>query len=278
MKTILVPTDFSKNAENALAYAVQLAKKEEFKILLFHAFHYNYSGIDTSPEIVLEQSIFIQEGIEKRLKTLAQKTANKHHISCEYINEQGLLTDKLDEVVKTRKIDLIVMGTQGASGLKEIFMGSNTARVIANVVCPVIAIPSKSTFKKIKKIIYATDYQNYDIDAIQELIAIATNLDAKIEVLHIANGKFTHLEEIKRMEKFQEKVEKKITTEVISFNFLFGLEINDVIEEYLEETTINMIAVSTKHRGLFERIFGNSSITKKIVNHTKIPLIAFHHK
>ena len=278
MKTILVPTDFSKNAENALAYAVQLAKKEEFKILLFHAFHYNYSGIDTSPEIVLEQSIFIQEGIEKRLKTLAQKTANKHHISCEYINEQGLLTDKLDEVVKTRKIDLIVMGTQGASGLKEIFMGSNTARVIANVVCPVIAIPAKSTFKKIKKIIYATDYQSYDIDAIQELIAIATNLDAKIEVLHIANGKFTHLEEIKRMEKFQEKVEKKITTEVISFNFLFGLEINDVIEEYLEETTINMIAVSTKHRGLFERIFGNSSITKKIVNHTKIPLIAFHHK
>ena len=80
MKTILVPTDFSKNAENALTYAIQLAKKEEFKILLFHAFHYNYSGIDTSPEIVLEQSIFIQEGIEKRLKTLAQKTANKNHI------------------------------------------------------------------------------------------------------------------------------------------------------------------------------------------------------
>ena len=51
-----------------------------------------------------------------------------------------------------------------------------------------------------------------------------------------------------------------------------------IIEEYLEETTINMIAISTKQRGLFERIFGSSSITKKIVNHTKIPLIAFHHK
>lgn len=278
MKTILVPTDFSKNAENALDYAIQLAKKEEFKILLFHAFHYNYSGIETSPEIVLEQSIFVQEGIEKRLKTLAQKTANKNHISCEYINEQGLLTDKLEEVVKKKKIDLIVMGTQGATGLKEIFMGSNTARVISNVTCPVVAVPAKSTFKKIKKIIYATDYQNYDIDALQELIAIANNFEASIEVLHIANGKFSHLEEIKRMEKFQEKVEKKIVSDVISFNFLFGLEINDIIEEYLEETTINMIAVSTKHRGLFERIFGNNSITKKIVNHTKIPLIAFHHK
>ena len=278
MKTILVPTDFSKNAENALAYAIQLAKKEEFKIILFHAFHYNYSGIDTSPEIVIEQSIFIQEGIEKRLKTLAKKTANKNHITCEYINEQGLLSDKLEDIVKKKKIDLIVMGTQGATGLKEIFMGSNTARVIANVTCPVIAVPAKSTFKKIKKIIYATDYQNYDIDALQELKTIATNFEANIEVLHIANGKFTHLEEIKRMEKFQEKVEKKIQSECISFNFLFGLEINDIIEEYLEETTINMIAVSTKQRGLFERIFGSSSITKKIVNHTKIPLIAFHHK
>jgi len=278
MKTILVPTDFSKNAENALDYAIQLAKKEEFKILLFHAFHYNYSGIDTTPEIVLEQSIFVQEGIEKRLKIMAQKTANKNHITCDYINEQGLLSDKLEEVVKKKKIDLIVMGTQGATGLKEIFMGSNTARVISNVTCPVVAVPSKSTFKKIKKIIYATDYQNYDIDALQELIAIANNFEASIEVLHIANGKFSHLEEIKRMEKFQEKVEKKIASDKLSFNFLFGLEINDIIKEYLEETTINMIAVSTKHRGLFERIFGNSSITKKIVNHTKIPLIAFHHK
>ena len=278
MKTILVPTDFSKNAENALDYAIQLAKKEEFKILLFHSFHYNYSGIDTSPEIVLEQSIFVQEGIEKRLKTLAQKTANKNHISCEYINEQGLLTDKLEEVIKKKKIDLIVMGTQGATGLKEIFMGSNTARVISNVTCPVVAVPAKSTFKKIKKIIYATDYQNYDIDALQELITIANNFEASIEVLHIANGKFSHLEEIKRMEKFQEKVEKKIVSDIISFNFLFGLEINEIIEDYLEETTINMIAVSTKQRGLFERIFGSSSITKKIVNHTKIPLIAFHHK
>ncbi len=278
MKTILVPTDFSKNAENALTYAIQLAKKEEFKILLFHAFHYNYSVIDTAPEIVLEQSIFIQEGIEKRLKTLAQKTANKNHITCEYLNEQGLLADKIEEIVKNKKIDLIVMGTQGATGLKEIFMGSNTARVIANVACPVIAVPAKSTFKKIKKIIYATDYQIHDIDALQELILLATNFEARIEVLHIANGKFTHIEEIKRMEKFKEKVEKKIQSDYISFNFLFGLEINDIIKEYLEETSINMIAVSTKHRGLFERIFGSSSITKKIVNHTKIPLIAFHHK
>lgn len=97
-------------------------------------------------------------------------------------------------------------------------------------------------------------------------------------MLHIANGKFTHIEEIKRMDKFQEKVEKKIQSDYISFNFLFGRDINDTIKEYLEETSINMIADSTKHRGLFECIFGSSGITKKIVNHTKIPLIAFHYK
>lgn len=278
MKTILVPVDFSKNAENALKYAVQLAKKETYKIVLFHSYHYNYSGIGDSPDLLMDQSIFMQEMIEKRLKDLAEKTNKKEKISCEIENRQGLLSDTIEAVVKEKNIDLIVMGTQGATGFKEFFMGSNTARVISVVSCPVIAVPAKSTFKKIKKLVYATDYQTYDINALEQLLEIAKNFEASIDVLHVATGKYTHLEEIKRLEKFEEKVSKKIDTSKISFNFLFGTEVDELLEEYMDKSSISFLAVSTKHRNLIERIFGKSSVTKRIVNHTKVPLIAFHHK
>lgn len=277
MKTLLVPTDFSKNANNALDYTISLAKNENIKIILLHAFTIPEASNDLSIENFAEQLLSKEKEIKKMMEVLCSKVSKTSNIKCESITKPGNPIEVIIEIAQKRKVNLLVMGTTGAKGIKEVFVGSNTYRVIDETSCPVLVIPENTPFEELKKIIYATDYHSGDINALKQLTDIAAISNATIHVIHIADGEYTDFAENVFIEKYTAKIRKKINYPDISFHLLHGEDIEEKLEEYLKKESANILALSTKHKNIFEKLLGKS-ITKKMTHHTEIPLMVFHNK
>jgi nucleotide-binding universal stress UspA family protein len=278
MKTILVPTDFSENATKAINYAIKLAESNSSKIILFHACHLNYVSWDFATELVTEQNVFLVNKVEKDLENLCEKLRKKHDLSFEWINKQGLFLDILPDVIKKNHVDLVVMGTKGVTALEATFFGSNTAKAVRIVGCPVLVIPKKTTLKAIKKVVYATDYSTKNIDDIAKLVEFTRNSNAQIRVVHVAVGEDTQEIEEDQLNKFKNKLFKKITSSRIKFEILYGLDVDGILEQYIKRESIHLFSISTKHRSIMERLFGTKSIAKKMIFHSEIPLLVYHKK
>ncbi|HEX7415358.1 MAG TPA: universal stress protein [Bacteroidia bacterium] len=278
MKKILVPTDFSKGADSAIKFAMALAKKEKAKIVLIHAF--DISKIIPymfTPSLMIEKDIKANEQSANIKLRATCYIIRESKIECEYINKEGSAISVILETIKESKPDLVIMGTKGASGIKEILMGSQTASIIEKAKCPVIAVPENATFKGIKKIMYATDYNKNDIKALQEVVEIATLFNARITVLHVSDEEFYPFNEKAYLTDFKNKVEKRIKYKKITYKLAFGKHLTNVIEKQIQKASANLLAMSTRHRNLIEKIF-DGSVTKKMAFHTRFPLMVFHHK
>jgi nucleotide-binding universal stress UspA family protein len=277
MKTILVPTDFSRSANNALDYAVEIAKKEKAKIILLHAYDIVYISPDTPIQYFDMELTDIKGAAQKRLVKLSAIVESATKIKCEILNLQGLPVDLIADTVKSKKINLVVMGTKGASGISEVLIGSNTARVIGKAMCPVIAVPSRARFTGLKKIVFATDYHEKDLVALKQLTEIAGMFKSKISVVHVADEEYTEVTEKEYIDKFEKKARKNVNYKPISFKLLKNEKIEKALEKEIKKESPGLLAMSTKNKNFMERLFGKS-ITKKLAYHTRIPLIVFHYK
>lgn len=278
MKTLLVPTDFSKNAQNALKYAVALAKKEKAKIILVHAYHQSLSAASVeSIEYANEMIDELEKFSNKKLEQICNKIIKPEKVAFAFFSKYGLATDVIEEIVKEKKIDFVIMGTKGSTALENVVLGSVTAKIIGNLTCPVIAIPEKAKFDGIKKITFATDYNNADILELKILVNIAKPLKAQINLLHISTGEYSLAEEQALLEKYVKLITSKISYNNFSFQLLIGEQIQKTLQEYINKKSTSILAISTKKRNLIEKLFGKS-LTKKLSYHSNIPIIAFHHK
>lgn len=276
MKTILVPTDFSKSANNALNYALAIAKREKAKIILMHAYDIIYLSENAPLEYYAEGLEATKDAAQKMLDTLVARI-EKLRVKYEAINLQGLPVDSVISLAKKKKVDFVIMGTRGASGLKEVLLGSNTAKVIAKAPCPVIAIPEKATFKGIKKIAYASNYRSSDVITIKQLLVLAKIFKSRIRLVHITNGEYTLAYEKEYMKNFVDKIKERTKYNHITAELLESSDVEKMLEKYIKKESIDLLAVSTKHRNFLERIFG-TSITKALAYHSKVPLVTFHYK
>ncbi len=275
MKTILVPTDFSKTSLNAIEYASEIAKKEKAKIILLNAYHY----FPPSSDIPLPADIIdsLRTESTSKLNALCKETVKDEKIKCETVSKFNFAFPAILETAEEKKADMIIMGTTGASGIKEMFMGSNTASVIERAKCPVLAVPAIAGFNGIKKILYASDYHASDLDALQKLVEIAKLFKAKIIVTHISDEEFNQFSEENYLNNFKNIVKRKINYDKISFNLSVGKQVEKVLQKEIDALKPDLLALSMQHRNFFEKIFG-SSLTKKMSYHSEIPVIAFHHK
>jgi len=275
MKKILVPTDFSENAAHALNYAIELAKKEHATLILLHVYHLDPAPpyLDVRPpeqEIDTEEKRWLN-----KLKALQVKVDHAGHVKTELVARLDLAVDGIAAEAKEKEVDLIVMGTKGASGLKEVLMGSNTSRVIDRVSCPVIAVPEQAKAYPVKKIAYACDYRQLDLEAIQKLLEIARPFNAQVNVLHVYESDEAIAKE--EMERFVREVGNKINYSNLSFELLGGEDIEERLEKYLASEATDLLVLSTHQRGLLDRLF-KKSITRKLVFHSKVPVMAFHYQ
>jgi nucleotide-binding universal stress UspA family protein len=275
MKTILVPTDFSKNAENALHYAVNIAKRMRAKIILLHTFHIENNNAPLPLSMVDKQVEVAKKKTDAQLKALYNSVSHDSSHPIDYISSENFLTDEILRLTEERNIDLIIMGTQGANGSlgRQIF-GTNSSHVIEKAKCPVITIPEGNLHTEINTIVYATEYLDSDITCLQNIADLAKLFDAEIQVIHISL--FDDADNKKALENFKSKVIKNVNYQNISFELLIGNNIEQRIEAYMEEEVVDLLVMSAHHRNLMDKLFGKS-ITKVMAFYLKVPLMVFHH-
>ncbi|MEX2379874.1 MAG: universal stress protein, partial [Vicingaceae bacterium] len=214
-----------------------------------------------------------QDSLEKmRLNVLKD---NKYaHLKVSVESESGGFVSLIPKVAQRFKSDLIVMGTKGASGLKEVFIGSNTLEVIQTAHCPVLAIPEKAAKaqeRKFDKIAMATDLRPLVKDSIlNPLIAIAKQCHSTLEFVHIIGSEDEST--------FDSNTQQAIELEHIagstptSIHFATNDDIIDGLSEYINEKKPDLFAMISRKHSLFERIF-TKSITNKLSFRTEVPLL-----
>jgi nucleotide-binding universal stress UspA family protein len=277
MKTILVPTDFSKNAENALHFAIALAKQQHATLILLHAYQ---MPVAVSPVpfnlLILEKEEAKQDATNK-LRTLSAQIDHAGGVSYEYLLEEGDAIDIISNTVKEKNVDLIVMGSKGSSGLAGVIFGGVATSVIEKASCPVMAIPERTSLSKpIKKITYATDYQKNDTRVIGKIIELAEPIRAQVNIIHISKDGISPNEESKLMSQFMKKVNDVISYNNLSFQMLHGQDVEEQLEKYIADNSTDILILSTHHRSFFDRLF-EKSITKDLTLKATIPLVAFHY-
>jgi nucleotide-binding universal stress UspA family protein len=274
MKQILLPTDFSVNATNALDYALYIAKKTGATLTLLNVTQMP-PGSSTMHRNIRDILKKDSEDALSELRESIKADAANQDVNLQTISRYGTFEVQVKAVVEDLDIDLIVMGTQGATGIAGILFGSNTATIIEEVTaCPVLAIPHKAPIDDIHKIVFATTYAGNNIEILKDLSALAAVFGASIQILHVRITKEGTKTQI--IEDFKQKLRKEVPKESFTFH---EVEHEDVLEgllEFVKANNIDLIAMGTRKKGFFG--FFMRSLTKSAAFSTTVPLMAFHDK
>ena len=273
MKNILIPTDFSENANNAIDYALQLHKNEK---CVFHILN------TYVPEIIhsrfMASSTVLIDGIETESKTQLQRTLRiikKQYPDELYefniISSFEILTNKMVEIVENKDIDLVVSGTKGMSSIKQVFMGTNTVKMIKTIKnCPLLGVPENCTYTKPINIALATDLKrSFSTLALNSLLDIAKRFNATIHI--------THIQTKTKLDKIQQAnlkiLEDYLSNTQYKIHFLTSYAYkSEVINDFSNENESNMLALVYNEHGYLENLM-REPVVKNIVNYSSVPIL-----
>ena len=277
MKKILVPTDFSTCANTAVNFAVQSAKILPVEVTILHVFevkgniYTDYMGVNKE----FNQSLL--DEVENKLSQLKSNIEKTEGIVVTTYIFKGTVNEAILQTAEDKNIDLIVMGTLGASGIKEKVWGSNASAIIGNSKVPVMVIPYEYEWKEPKNILIATNHFEKEPAILNFLFNLADLYKARMQVAVFTNedddNTITLLEHTRKTQEYEIMLKKKYKEEMLTATQLFGKEFEVTLEDYIRQNEIDILAMVTYQRSLWARIF-HPSITKRISYHTKIPLLA----
>lgn len=279
-KRIILPTDFSENAWNAIVYALAIFKDVPCDFFILNAYQVGTSGLSTKMGMANDTRLFnlIKEESERELKRTLERiqgvSSNPDH-SFKSLSVVDNLVNAIGRTVYNQGVDYIIMGTKGASGLKEVFMGSNAYKIIREIdFCPIIAVPDDyHSNGTIRTILLATGYEHlFESYELKPLLQIAELFDAKIHIAHVADGELA---------KEQEQSKKAIKNKLKSIRFDFvELEKDSTINNTIQKTigaddSIDMVAMINHDQGFFERLT-REPVIKKIAFNSQVPFLVIH--
>lgn len=272
MKKILVPTDFSKQAENALKVATDLAKNHECEIHLLHMVELPmHQIIATSNFSELPEAVFFMKMAHKNF----EEALDRDYLEGLDIYENIKFNDTADGVLDycmENEIDLIVMGSHGASGFKEMFIGSNTEKVVRTSKTPVLVVKNDHEIFKVENFVFASDFKKDNKETYKLAVEFAKLWNAKIHLLLVNTaGNFkTTLQAEEAMNEFI----KDSDFENRSFNIINDLSVEKGILNFSNSIDADLIGISTHGKQGIAHFF-NGSISEDLVNHAKRPVITF---
>ena len=273
MKTILVPTDYSEVADNALNYAVELAKFTNAKIILMHSYQIPVPAGEVLVTLVSPQELeeVNQKRIKKLEKKISEKTSGK--IKIESVIRCGFTVEEIMNVIKENSIDLVVMGITGSGKVSETLIGSHTSTLIKQTKTPVLVIPKDAQFKEIEKIVLACNYNEpVNADAIKRFTTFAKLFKAKVLVLDVEKPLAVPMYENTLGGEALEKTLKGV--EHVMF-YASSEDITDEINSFSDTHKCDWIAMIPHKHNILNQLFHESN-TKKMAFHTHIPLLSIH--
>jgi nucleotide-binding universal stress UspA family protein len=272
MKKILVPTDFSAQADYSLHVAAQLAKKHGCEIYLLHMLELPVNEVDAlSSHSELPEAMFYMKLARKRFDQVLEKPFLKNIKVHEIVKFHQAFNGIID-TCKEFKIDLIVMGSHGVSGFKEMFIGSNTEKVVRTSDIPVLVIKNYHKKFRVKNFIYASDFSNENKKPFKMAIEFAKLNNAALHLLMINTpNKFLTTDEAdSKMQEFMKGSRFKNYT----INIYNDYTIEKGVLNFAHHIDAGLIGMSTHGRKGIAHFF-NGSISEDLVNHAKRPVITF---
>ncbi|MBC7382098.1 MAG: universal stress protein [Bacteroidia bacterium] len=265
---ILVPTDFSTAADNALSYGIGLAIKANAEMQILHI---NQVALVDATIPAETYQLFVKE-IEDQTKenfSKLESVLNASGVKYALHSRYGFVADEICDFSQKHEIDLIVMGTTGASGFEEILVGSNAASVVSKTVVPLLVVPANTSYKEIGRIVYATDYNEPEFPALIRLVYYAELFDCILDVVHVKSDsdKYFNAEN-----NFFIKNKEKITYNKIRYTKLEKGDIIETINNYVDSVQADLLVMAKHNRNFFDRLF-HRSLSKNMAFHTHIPLL-----
>ena len=266
MKNILFPTDFSENSKDALELALNLAKDFGAKLHILNTYQMPYSSSSPMTRTLLEalekssledlQSCLnhiktnpAYQGLEIKTKAMAGSVANSVDV---YANKIG--------------VDLIVMGTKGASGLKEVLIGSNAEEVVIHSDKSVLVVPENTHVSQVKKVAFAIDFQGVcDASIYNSYISFAKKYNAETCFVYVGKNDGNYNEEQKAtLVQLFKGIECSFHTEIDE-------DVVNGINNFVKRNNCDMLAVLSRKHGFIEKIF-HKSISNKLTCHAELPM------
>ena len=272
MKNILIPTDFSEHAEYALKVAAQIAKKNNGEIILLHMLELPHQGSDALgagsdiPEIM-----FFKNAAIRRLEELMDEDY-LDGLKVSEIVQFELAFDGILNISQKNNVDLIVMGSHGASGFKEMFIGSNAEKVVRNSDIPVLIIKREESNFKVNDFVFASNFTDEIKKPFQKAVEFATKFDSNLHLVMIntPNNFQTTTEANETMKKFLSNFNlNKVQTHIYNDS-----NIEKGILNFADSIKADLIGMSTHGRKGLSHFF-NGSISEDLVNHSNRPVITF---
>ncbi|KAA1242727.1 universal stress protein [Aquimarina sp. RZ0] len=274
MRNVLLPTDFSDNAWNAICYALQFFNNEECTFFLLHT----YTPVSYSVVHLLENPM--PYGLEdiaamnsmSRLENIEKKIQEEHHNTKHHFKKISAFNVFINEIIDTINrfdIDLIIMGTKGATGAKEIFIGTQTMYTLKKVKCPVIAVPSDFEYKKPKEVLFPTDYY---LNPSNKYIPLVKDICNK------QNSRFHILTAYYGVDLDQNQEETKAFLALFFkdnshvFHTADGMDVEEAIEDFQQQYKIDLLVMIHNEHSFFENLLFKPVINQ-IAYHTNIPFL-----
>ncbi len=275
---ILFPTDFSNAAENAYVYALKLAEKLNAGITVVHVYQelQLHTWVENSLNLKeFNESVAIEEFEQFRDQIeLLKRIAVENRLGDIEVNyalrESDYVVEAILQESREDDADLIVMGTAGASGLKEIFFGSVASKVMEASGCPVLLIPDTANYRGIEKIGLTLEYKPGEMELIEKALEISRRLGAQLHCLHV---------DVYDPERVKVKIVeyKKSFAHApdIRFHVYNELDVEKGILEFMKFNQFDMVIMRVHHQSVLKELF-SYSVAKRVAYHSDIPLIALH--
>ena len=275
MKKILVPTDFSKNALKAITYASEVAQKTGAAVYLMHVIEPSINmatmqADSSKPNVIKERSYKLKLS-KDTVATIYPGVKVLTHLS------GGSTVDSILDFSEKEKVDLIIMGTTGASGLKKIFMGSVASGTIAKTTIPVLTIPAAIDLEEPDAVLFATNHFEKNTTILKKIINISSLFSASVHVVVFKEkDREKHADLIYNEEQLNDYLRfLKETYPAVVFKgeLLEGKDFEMSIDDYSNEHGIDIIAMVTYPKSFLERLL-QKSVTKRMAFHSTIPILA----
>jgi len=277
MQRILLPTDFSENASHALRVAATLATKVKAKLELIHI----NTAVAYSPPLPeyyggdLYDTTEYYETAARELHNIKKEITESPDfagLEMETRIEEGFLFSSVRRIAEEDKVDLVVMGTKGASGVNEFFIGSNTEKVIRTAPCAVLTVPEKSGEFNPKVVVMPTTLRKDQAPAFEWIAQLQKVFPLKVKVLYLNNP--ADLDDDKEIEKtVQGFADAAGLRDVETFGSTSTFNEESAILSFAQEQKADLIAMVTHQRkGLSHLLFG--SLTEDAANHSDIPVLS----
>lgn len=259
---ILLMTDFSEDAQHALAYGLQLAKLVSARVWVQHVY---YIPPDAVGEVSITREVLqnYEQQQQRAFDTLRQELAIEPEV--QFLIEHGNLVRQMNRLIDRERIDLVVVGNRGGGFLTNL-LGSNTVKIIHHAHCSVLAVPEKASFPPFRRLLFAADLQRLSAPVLSYINQFTQHFPAPVDIVHVYKKGDRDVENPKQLDKVFDLVPH-------TFYYEWTEDVEEGIQRHIAEHGNDLLMLVPRAHPLFDRLF-QRSISRQLTYHSRISLLA----